>query len=275
MARMLHLNVLKVWVLAGCLLFPLMGHAAVTHVTFPDATGQMQLPAELYRPDGSGPFPAVVFLHGCGGLFSRGHDWAQKLQSWGYVVLRVDSLSPRGQTNICQYPFRVDPKYMRMPDAYAAKWYLSQLPFVDRSQIGLIGWSHGGWTALYVVDTIYLQSYVIGRDAEFTSPFQAAIAFYPMCLDRIFRLNTALLILIGEADDWTPASRCQTMLVEHETDHRVTLKVYPGAHNGFDGLGPVRSYLGHMLGRHPEAAEQADRAVKQFLGRHLRRRPDR
>jgi hypothetical protein len=38
---------------------------AAVAVTFPDTAGTLQLPGHLYRPDGPGPFPAVVGLHGC------------------------------------------------------------------------------------------------------------------------------------------------------------------------------------------------------------------
>jgi hypothetical protein len=48
------------------------------------------------------------------------------------------------------------------------------------------------------------------------TPFQAAIAFYPWCLPRMQQLNAPLLILIGEADNWTPASRYQDMLRQSE-----------------------------------------------------------
>ena len=57
----------------------------------------------LYRPAGPGPFPAVVALHGCNGLFarngriqSRNADWADRLNEAGIAVLYPDSFNPRG-----------------------------------------------------------------------------------------------------------------------------------------------------------------------------------
>jgi len=113
---------------------------AAVDVTFPDAAGTLQLSGQLYRPDGPGPFPAVVALHGCGGIQPMHHRWAHTLQQWGYVVLLVDSFSPRGTTNICGSGLRVDPLYVRMPDAYAAQAYLARQPFVDRTRIAVMGW---------------------------------------------------------------------------------------------------------------------------------------
>ena len=43
----------------------------------------------LSRPHGNGPFPAIVHLHGCGGLTAarRAHD-AEQITRWGYVIAR-------------------------------------------------------------------------------------------------------------------------------------------------------------------------------------------
>jgi dienelactone hydrolase len=117
------------------------------------------------------------------------------------------------------------------------------------------------------VDTIYLTRIR-------ATPFKAAVAFYPWCLPGLGQLNAPLLILIGEADDWTPASRCRDMLIHSERlggkmDHGVTLRLYPGAHHGFDSLNPPRPYYGHTVGRHPEAAVHAEAEVKRFLADHL------
>ena len=59
----------------------------------------------------------MVALHGCGGMRPLHHRWAQTLQQWGYMVLLVDSLSPRGKTTICDSTRSVDPQYVRLPDA--------------------------------------------------------------------------------------------------------------------------------------------------------------
>jgi len=57
---------------------------------------------KLTKPDGDGPFPAVVLLHGCGGMTSSyPNQWDQRLAEWGYVSLQVDSLTPRMISSIC------------------------------------------------------------------------------------------------------------------------------------------------------------------------------
>ena len=59
--------------------------------------GALILTGRLNKPDGEGPFPAIVLLHGCGGIQpKRDHRWAERLSGWGYVTLQVDSFWPRG-----------------------------------------------------------------------------------------------------------------------------------------------------------------------------------
>src|SRR5665213_4585720 len=65
-------------------------------------SGNAVLHAQLYKPNGAGPFPAVIALHGCGGLGSRSEavlpryrDWAEQLLKEGKAVLLPDSYGSR------------------------------------------------------------------------------------------------------------------------------------------------------------------------------------
>ena len=58
-------------------------------------SNQVRIIGYLARPQGSGPFPAVVVLHGCGGFHQDMIAWADRLRHWGYVALAVDSFGPR------------------------------------------------------------------------------------------------------------------------------------------------------------------------------------
>ena len=224
----------------------------------------LMLTAKLTKPDGDGPFPAVVLLHGCGGILPRrDNPWAERLSNWGYVVLQVDSFRPRGVTSVCadrSSNSRFIPKRVR--DAYDAKDYLSGLSFVDRNRIAVMGWSHGGWTTLHVLSE------------KERDPFRAAIAFYPWCDVPMADLNAPLSILIGDADDWCPARRCISRMPSDKSTHEVALKVYPDAHHGFDGKGVNRMVQGatgpHRLLYNEKAADDAIVRVKDFLEKYLK-----
>src|SRR5215472_13707557 len=98
--------------------------------------------------DRAGPYPAVVVLHGCGGFSSHSAQIADKLGSWGYAALTVDSLGPRGIASRCGGGGSLDQAF----DAYAALRYLSRLDFVDPARVGVLGNSMGGFSVLYAVD---------------------------------------------------------------------------------------------------------------------------
>src|SRR5690348_2545100 len=61
----------------------------------------VRLVGYLARPQGAGPFAAVVLLHGCGGFHSSMISWADRLSRYGYAALAVDSFGPRGMGDHC------------------------------------------------------------------------------------------------------------------------------------------------------------------------------
>ena len=231
--------------------------------------GKLQLTGILSVPDGRGPFPAVVMLCGCGGLRDENDakhqkTWADRLLGWGYVSLRVDSFGPRGYNGICENTGIVS-NILRMYDAFSAKAYLSKLKYVDPQKIAVIGWSHGGWAVMAIVDGMY-------RDED-TNPFQAAIAFYPYCQSlEIF--DTPLLILIGEKDDWCPADRCiktKEYLEAESTDYEFKLILYSNTFHSFD-FGIIEDFEGHHIEPNPEATADAVIQTRSFLSKYLETR---
>jgi dienelactone hydrolase len=117
-----------------------------------------QVPIEVVRPEGAGPFPAVVWMHSCAGVVRGARhmsDWGRRLVRLGYLVAIPDSFSPRGYHNgVCGYGGQV-PARIRADDAYAAMRHVENLPNVHGDKIGLMGHSHGAgrcwrpWTEMW------------------------------------------------------------------------------------------------------------------------------
>lgn len=230
------------------------------------------LRGQLAKPEGPGPFPAVVLLHGCGGL-SLGLPQLQGAAGWyrarGFVTLILDSLGPRGVASVCQPTASPDPDD-RAIDALQALDYLATLDFVDHRRVIVHGYSHGAWTVLHALDE---------KVVHVVQPryrFAAGIAYYPYCSMIVpHRFYAPLLVLIGELDEWTPARYCTSLYeAQKSTEWPVRLRVYPGAHHGFDlPIEVQRSPINFKLvGGSPAAAQDAVLQAERFLRDVLDRR---
>ncbi|MHA6641756.1 dienelactone hydrolase family protein [Mesorhizobium sp. A623] len=211
----------------------------------------------LTRPQGNGPFAAIVLLHGCAGILSDDKQtWPERLSSWGYVVLVVDSFSTRGIHDTC-HGLLVD----RVYDAYGALDFLSKYGFVDPSRVAVLGFSAGGFATLEAVQ-------FGGAERLMGHKFKAAIAYYPNCSVASGDMSVPTLILVGELDDWSTVKKCQGMMAQRSgKGSSVQLNVYKGARHAFDApefKTGIEAY-GHRVEYNAAAAEQSISDVRAFL----------
>ena len=202
-------------------------------------SGELTLHAVLFKPEGAGPFPAVVALHGCSGLMrrpgqlgTRYRDWAERLVAAGFAVLFPDSFTARGIASQCTVrERRVRSSRERVRDAEAARRWLQAQSWVKPDRVSLMGWSSGATAALWTV-----RPRTATRDGG--PDFRSAVAFYPGCRrlnELAWSARVPTLVLIGEADDWTPATACQNMVRgAHGRSAFAEIIVYPGALHEFD-----------------------------------------
>jgi dienelactone hydrolase len=243
------------------------------HVEFESAS-QPLIPGDriqgyLAKPAGAGPFPAVVGLHGCGGMpDTTRRKLADELVAWGYVILLVDSFATRGIDQACTGGGFFERARKRTPDAYGALEFLARQTFVDSQRVAVVGFSQGGWAALSVAETNSFEQFVLASNLR----FRAAVAFYPVCWAAGVRPGIATLILIGALDEWTPAADCSVKIDAWGTDGApIEQVVYPSAHHGFYylELQPGRAIFGRWAEYNEEAAIDASRRMREFLERHL------
>jgi dienelactone hydrolase len=224
-------------------------------------------PAELYVPAAMPPVAAVVVLHGCDGIHPHYRQWARRLADWGYAALLIDSFGPRGFSEVCNHGELVPPE-VQARDAFDGAAYLRGTPSIRAQRVGVIGFSHGGWAVLKAV-----LSGLVRRPDE--PPFAAAVAYYPGCDPRdppAHPLETDTLILIGDADDWTPVARCTSWRGAVRTDgHTLQMTVYPGARHGFDAPLGLHYYAGHYVGQDPAAFAASLTEAHGFFAERLTR----
>jgi dienelactone hydrolase len=239
--------------------------------------------------------PAVIALHGCGGLYSRDKDlnprhraMAELLQQEGYHALFPDSFSPRGKESLCSEKIgtRDLTSANRRRDVLGALNWVVKRPEVDASRIALLGWSHGGTTVLSA------NNRNSSEVAAHAVKLRAAIAFYPGCSAYLktrdgYRPNAPLLLMIGEKDDWTPPKACvalhEKVRAQYPNDS-FELRVYPDSYHGFDapnarlrvrkdvpnGVNPGQ---GVTTGSNPAARKQAYAEMFEFLRQRIGRSP--
>jgi dienelactone hydrolase len=245
-------------------------------------SANVTLHAQLYRPDGDGPFPAVIALHGCSGLgghsepvLARYREWAEQLLKTGHAVLLPDSYGSRElgpQCQIKEREHRVLARRERVADITAAQQWLMQQPWVARDRISLIGWANGASALLWAV-----RPQSLPRSAA--PDFRSAIAFYPDCrvssgLGWSARVPT--LLLIGARDDVNSPSACRQMVDGARGRSALTrIEIYPGAAHDFDranlplhaisgdATGPERGHIGTDA----EARADSQKRVAEWLAR--------
>ena len=192
-------------------------------------------------------------------------------------MLFPDSFSSRGLGAQCRLRERpVRASRGRIADANAARLWLQAQSWVVGERVSLLGWSHGATTALWSVRPLRLAP----RDGK--PDFRSVVAFYPNCRRlgaTAWSTRVPALILIGTADDWTPANACEQMVAgARGRSARATIVTYPGAYHDFDrqnyplheriGIANTPDPAGRVhVGTHQAARADAFKRVPEWLAR--------
>ena len=224
----------------------------------------------------------VVALHGCGGLYAttgsrkgqlnaRHQAMADMLVADGYSVVFPDSLTPRGETELCTQKIasRKVSQTERRADALATLAWAAAQPWAEPGRMALLGWSHGGSAVLAATDKT--RSDVL---AQTVKP-ALAVAFYPGCtaaLSSRYQPVAPLVLMLAEKDDWTPPEPCVVLGKSVGAE----VNVYANSYHGFDapsgrvqlrldvpnGINPG---LGVHSGPNPLARQQAYDRLRALL----------
>jgi dienelactone hydrolase len=229
----------------------------------------------LFKPTGAGPFPAVVYMSGCGGLENLPEKALEKtvidhLRARGVATLIVDPFTPRNEFGNCERLNDLNLDEMKWAlnergwirygtrggdDAVAAVKVLRSMPDIDPDGIFLQGYSYGATSSLFAVGPKTRRAH----DAKIAG----VIAYYPYCLTT--DASVPALILVGDEDDWTPAALC----LEAKDKPNIEVVVLPGATHGFN-MGYDGEYMGHHLAYDETATLEAQRRTDAFIDSHLK-----
>ena len=237
-----------------------------------------KISGKLYRQNGKGPFPAIVALHGAGGIFPYQLWWARHLRDQGYVVLVVDSYCKRDF--LCEHasddtdPSRGEvmrswqdvPIPQRVSDALGAFKYLLAQSYVDKNNLGLLGWSWGGSSALFAL--------TFKERFKFFVNLKGAVAFYPNFKYMKesgrwpgYRIDEPVLIFYGKSDVLESPESYRDVV---ESGKPVNVIGYEGAVKKFDEVGESRTKYHPAVGEFEksfkeEAFDDSKRRMDNFF----------
>ena len=234
-------------------------------LTWADSSAEHQKRLEahygLERPEGGGPFPAVMMVPGCYGFadpLNKDHyvKTTKELKDQGFAVLKVDIFSARGRKNCGE----VIPEEVT-EDILTAAGYLRTLPFIKATAINVIGWSFGGDIALSALSK--------GENSSH-APVDAVVAYCPWVDVALpWKVDVPVLVLCGAKDTFGPPSKVESLLSKVPARQNVKYFVYPEAYHYFynSSLPAQMSLLLGTVGYNEKAAKTAWGEVKQFLRR--------
>jgi dienelactone hydrolase len=209
----------------------------------------------LVLPDdasASNPVPAMVILHGSGGDWTgRSVNLAMFLARHGIAGLAVDTFVARNLRSTDDYLERLDkaPIYTQMADALSALKALQDHPAIDKSRIGVTGFSLGAASTLYMMFEPVTEN-VLGKDGP---RFSAYAMFYGGCrvdFDDFRVEGSPLLIMMGGADESMSVDGCEKLRERlQKAGVDVELKVYPTAGHGWDNPYPQAFKPGEWVTR--------------------------
>ena len=199
--------------------------------------GTLNFPANAPAKD----VPAMVILHGMGGIALHEEHWAKVFNSMGIATFMVDSNWARKKCKK-ENNFKKAIKWCadihrgmnRIVDGYRALEFLSKHPRINPDRIGCLGISLGARGCLYLNVKRFQKMWgTPGLD------FAASVPFYPPCNvtwkedDEI--TDTPIRIHVGELDTYFPVDSCINYVDRLKAKGKdVDIKVYPDAHHGFD-----------------------------------------
>ena len=195
--------------------------------------GQLTTPVDSLNPDRK--YPLIIGVAGSMGWRKHHLDYLKMYQKQGYATFQLNSFKSRGITSTVGSQDEVTIAAVIL-DAYRALEKLAKHPKINKDKVALTGWSLGGGVSLFA-GWMPLKKAITDQVS-----FAAHLAFYPPCFinpENLSFTKAPIHILIGQADDWTPAKPCVNLVEKLSDKTNISITTYPEAHHGFDSEEPV------------------------------------
>ena len=223
-------------------------------LTFP-GSGR-NLVAYLAKPKGQGPFPAILVCHENRGLTDHIKDVTRRVAKAGYVGIAVDLLSSQGGTDKVSDPAQIPGILSGTPPDELAGYFLKAIeylqaqPFVNKDQLGMVGFCFGGG-----------MTWLVATQAP---QLKAAVPFYGPNppLEAVPNIRAAVLALYGGDDQRINAGIPAIEEAMRQNGKVFEKVIYPGASHAFHN-DTGRNY-------NPEAAVDAWSRTLAWFDKYVR-----
>lgn len=192
-------------------------------------SGELRYPRKKMKK-----YPAVLLVHGSGGISGYVDDWAKELNKMGIATFIMDSFTGRGLYKVNNDQSQLG-RLAQIVDAYRALDVLAKQKKIDKTRIAIMGFSRGGQVTLYSSMKRFQQMQGTGSGNEFS----AYLAFYPACGTR-YKDNGNIVekpvrIFHGSADNYNPVASCRSYTNQLKNSGKdIMLYEYAGAHHVYD-----------------------------------------
>jgi carboxymethylenebutenolidase len=191
--------------------------------------------AYLYTPDGPGPYPGILLLHTSGGLNGADIAYAKQLVSQNYVVLVPAFMAAygiTGRTRQTTFTTFADPIYA---DFVAALDMLAHQPKIAGRKLGAIGFSNGGYFAMWLAATNKAAAGVAYYGALTGAATDRGLSRFR----AVFTKDSApVLILHGNGDETVPVAAAENLAsIVKAAGSPYEIQIYAGAWHEFERVG--------------------------------------
>lgn len=223
-------------------------------------SGAIEVPYEVARPQGRGPFPPLLYIHAKRGYDEIDRAHIEQLAVQGFLVLAPDWQSGHF---IERWPDRHYPE--TEADVEAALDTLLQRADACRMPAGIVGVSRGGYYALRLAAK---RPEAVAAIATYYGHFQNPNAPEGQQLfsvaPEVKDLKAPLLQVIGDADfELRRMNNGRAFYSLVERGATVEIQMYPMARRAFD-------FRNDATPEEKTAARHARERVRAWLARHMR-----
>ncbi|MEK9776199.1 MAG: dienelactone hydrolase family protein, partial [Quisquiliibacterium sp.] len=216
------------------------------------------------KPEGDGPFPAIIIGESCGGSKPAVDEmWPAYFNSLGYATYTPRILDQFGHRHCPSLSFVASNKnrLTMLRILYSALDEILEKKYIDKTSVGIIGFSLGG---ILIRDAGEIK----GLKSSKGNKFKYAINVYGNCtlLERAGD-NIPTLMLLAEKDT-TKGKRTLCLEAEKKNFQNVVWHEIQGAYHAFDDESQKTGktdVAGNKMEYSAEATSEAKKVIHDFL----------